>query len=160
MKPLITQFFKYLEDIGEHKIPLTVKLTHPNQFKLTPEDLYVKGDLDLDETTIKFNSFPDNLEVEGSLILGDGARHFTSLPKNLKVGGVLNIFGTNITSLPKGLKVGGYLDLGRTKITSLPNDLEVGGNLYIEDSSLLPKSDNEIRKMAPGIEGKIMREFK
>ena len=82
MDPLYAKFFQYLEDIGEQRVPLIVKLLDPDQFTITPEDLNVKGNLDLSYTSI------------------------TSLPDNLQVGGNLNASYTKITSLPDNLQVG------------------------------------------------------
>ena len=94
MNPLYLKFFQYLEDIGEQRVPLRFKLLNPDQFTITPEDLDIKGDLDLHDTPI------------------------TSLPDNLKVGGDLNLNGTSITSLPNNLQVGGDLGLGYTPLSS------------------------------------------
>lgn len=128
MKPLITQFFKYLEDIGEQKIPLNIKFLNPDYFFSTPEDLTIEGDV-----------FLNNLRI-------------TSLPNNLIVKGYLDISGTKITSLPKGLKVGDGLNLSNTRISSLPKDLELKGSLEINNnSSLFNKSYDEIYQMAPKI---------
>jgi len=131
MNPLHIKFFQYLEDIGERRVPLRVKLSFPDQFTITPEDLDVKGNLDLHDTPI------------------------TSLPDNLKVKGDLNLNGTSITSLPNNLQVGGDLGLGYTKITSLPKNLKVKGNLYLNNTPLSSKTEAEIRQMAPGIKGEI-----
>jgi hypothetical protein len=80
----------------------------------------------------------------------------TSLPNNLQVGRSLYLRNTPITSLPNNLQVGGYLDLANTPITSLPNDLQVGGNLDIAKTPLSKKhTKEEIRKMVPGVKGKI-----
>lgn len=68
MKPLITQFFKYLEDTEGQKTPFKVKLLNPKEFKLTPKDLYVKGDLNLENT--KITSLPRDLKIEGNLEVG------------------------------------------------------------------------------------------
>ena len=98
MKPLITQFFKYLEDTEGQKTPLKVKLLNPKEFKFTPEDLYVKGDLNLYSSPI------------------------TSLPKGLKIEFSLNLIGTNITSLPKGLEVGRNIYLKYTPLAAKSNE--------------------------------------
>ena len=131
MKTKFINFFKYLEDKGEQKIPLKIKFLNPKQFELTPEDLNIKGDLNLSNTPI------------------------TSLPDGLKIGGNLYLAYTKITSLPNDLEVKGGLDLESTPITSLPNDLEVGGYLYLNDTPLSSKTEAEIRQMAPNVKGKI-----
>ena len=131
MNSLYAKFFQYLEDIGEQKIPLNVKFSNLDQFPLTPEDLNVKGNLDLGYTPI------------------------TSLPDNLQVGGDLDLTNILITSLPDNLQVGGDLDLWGTKITSLPDNLKVGGDLFLSKTPLSSKTEAEIRQMAPGIEGEI-----
>ena len=80
MKPFIIQFFKYLEKKEGQKAPLKVKLLNPKEFKLTPDDLKVKGNLDLSNT--KITSLPDNLKVKGYLNLN--STKITFLPDNLK----------------------------------------------------------------------------
>jgi hypothetical protein len=131
MNPI--NFFKYLEKEKGRPIPIEIKLIMG--LPLTPDELNVKGDLNLDETPIKF------------------------LPQGLQVGGYLYLYGTSITSLPQGLKVGGFLDLTNTPITSLPQGLKVGGNLYIKYTPLAQKSDEEIRAMLTTgyIKGEIYR---
>ena len=131
MEPKFVNFFKFLEDKEGKKTPLKIKLLHSKQFEITPEDLDVEGNLNLDSTKI------------------------TSLPNGLKVRGYLSLFDTSITSLPKDLKIRGNLYLSNTKITSLPNGLEVGGNLYLYETPLSSKTETEIRQMAPNIKRKI-----
>jgi hypothetical protein len=84
MQPNIYNFFKFLEDKEGRPIPFKIKLIHAPK-TLTPDDLNVEDNLDLENTPI------------------------TSLPKGLKVGGYLDLENTKITSLPEGLKVGGIL---------------------------------------------------
>jgi hypothetical protein len=80
----------------------------------------------------------------------------TSLPPNLKVGGNLNLTETPIKSLPSGLEVGKSLQLSGTEITSLPNDLIVKKELSLLNTPLSKKITKEqIRKMVPGVKGKI-----
>ena len=88
----ISNLFKFIEDKEGYRTPLKYKLLHDPE-TITPDDLIVKG----------------NLNLSGNAI--------TSLPDNLKVGGDLNLFNTKITSLPDNLKVGGYLDLRNTPIS-------------------------------------------
>jgi len=113
--------FKFLEKQKGKPIPVQVKLILG--LPLTPEELDVKGDLDLSDT--KITSLPQGLKVEGNLLTSD----------------------TKIKSLPQGLKVTVSLFISATKITSLPPDLEVGGNLWIFGTPLAKKSDEEIRAM-------------
>ena len=90
----------------------------------------------------------------GHLDLGN--TETTSLPNNLRVRGNLYLHNTPIKSLPNGLSVGGFLNIDDTPIESLPNDLKVGGNLYLVNTPLSEMYDEyEIRKMVPGVEGKI-----
>ena len=131
METKLINFFKYLEDKGEQKIPLKIKFLNPKQFEITPEDLKVGGTLILSGTPI------------------------TSLPNDLKVGGYLNLRDTKITSLPNGLEVRNNLDLSKSSITSLPKDLKVGGKLYLFNTPLSSKTEAEIRRMTPNIKGKI-----
>jgi hypothetical protein len=140
MNPL--NFFKFLEKQKGIPIPLKVKLIQG--LPITSEDLDVKGNLDIINTSI--TSFPQGLQVKKNLLAA--GTEITSLPKNLKVGGDL-VLGLcyNLTSLPQGLQVGGSLALEETSITSLPPDLKVEKNLWIEGTPLAKKSDEEIRTM-------------
>ena len=131
----IYNLFKFLEDKEGTKTPVKVKFIYASD-TLTPDDLKIKGSLDLMDTPI------------------------TSLPYGLEVGGYLDLRNTKITSLPSGLKVGGFLDLSYSKITSLPNGLEVEGNLELRNTPLSKKyTEEEIRKMIEdkggNVEGKI-----
>ena len=133
MNPL--NLFKFLEKEKGKPIPLIYKLIHG--LPLTPENLVVKGDLDLYETDV------------------------TSLPENLQIGKDLILTDTKIKSLPRGLIVGGHLDLQNTKISFLPPDLQVIRNIYIFETPLERKntSDNKIRAMLTTgyIKGEIKR---
>jgi len=135
------------------------------QDELSPEELKIKGDLQLHYTTIK--SLPDSLEVEGSLYLYSSK--IESLPNNLKVGGNLTLdFSSFIDFLPDNLKVGGNLSIDYTSIKSLPNNLKVGDNLFLEDSKIesLPsdlevgeviyvKDKNQLKKIPKHLKNKI-----
>ena len=94
MEPKFINFFKYLEDKGEQKIPLNIKLLDPKQFELTPEDLNIKGDINLSFDSI--TSLPDGLKVGGTLILNN--TKITSLPNDLKVGRDLSLHDTPLSS--------------------------------------------------------------
>jgi len=132
-----------------------------------------KGNLDLSNTPIQ--SLPPGLEVIGTLDLED-CKNLKSLPPGLKVGSALNLEGTPIQSLPSGLevggglylkntpiqslppglKVGGILHLGNTPIQSLPSDLKVRGLLDLKNTPISKKyTEEEIRKMVPGVKGNI-----
>jgi len=79
-----------------------------------------------------------------------------SLPDGLKVGGYLDLMNTPIQSLPPDLEVGGYLDLDDTPIQSLPPNLKVGGGLNLSNTPISKKyTEEEVRKMVPGVEGHI-----
>lgn len=132
MKPFIKQFFKYLEDTEGKKVPFRAKILHHKEFKFTPEDLKVKGDLNLGFTSI------------------------TSLPDNLEVGGSLNLYFTPIISLPDNLKVRGGLSLENTKITSLPDNLSVGGNLTLSGTPVSKKYTAEEIKAKYNIGGEVI----
>jgi hypothetical protein len=113
---------KFLEKVDNRPIPLLIKLT--KNLPLTPEDLNVKGHLNLSNTPI------------------------TSLPDNLQVGGDLDLSRTPITSLPDNLKVSGDFYLGLTKITSLPDNLKVSGDFYLGLTPLSKQYTKEqIRQM-------------
>jgi hypothetical protein len=139
MNPI--NLFKYLEKEKGKPIPIRLKLIHG--LPVAPEELNVKGDLDLRD--FKMTSLPQGLKVGGYFILNKTS--LTSLPENLEVGSDLNLADTPLTSLPQGLKVGGYLALDNTSISSLPPDLKVEGSLWIEGTPLAKKSDKEIRAM-------------
>jgi len=133
----IYNLFKFLEDKEGKEVPSKVKIVYaPETF--FKENLIIKGDLNLGNTTI--TSLPPGLEVRGTLYLESS--EVASLPENLKVGGNLWLQGTKITTLPKGLEVGAILDLNNTKIESLPEDLKVGKFLYLRNSGVtsLPSS--------------------
>jgi len=100
----IKSFFNFLEKRDNRKAPAKYKFAHEPE-SLTPEDLDVKGDLDLAGTKI------------------------TTLPEGLKVSGDLDLSNTKITSLPEDLKVSGDLYLKNTEITSLPSGIQVGGKI-------------------------------
>ena len=111
-----------------------------------------KGNLILSSTPI--TSLPDNLQVGGDL--GLYGTPITSLPNNLKVGGNLFLENIKLTSLPDNLQVGESLWLRNTPITSLPGNLKVGGSLDLRNTPLSEKySEEEIRKMVPGVKGNI-----
>ena len=144
MKPHIKQFFKFLEKKEDRKIPLRVKISNPRDFKLSPEDLDVKGNLNLFRTNI--TSLPNNLTIKGSLFLM--TTPIQSLPNNLEVGGSLHLQFTPIQSLPNNLEVGEDLWLNGTSIKLLPGDLKVGGSLYINRTPLAKNyTEGQIRSM-------------
>jgi hypothetical protein len=129
--PNIYNLFRFLEDKEGTKTPLMAKLIHAPD-TLTPDDLKIKGSLNLMNTKI------------------------TSLPSDLKVDGNLDLSNTPIISLPDGLKVGGYLNLYNTKITSLPDGLKVGGSLSLSNTPLSNQyREKEIRKMIEDKGGNI-----
>jgi hypothetical protein len=82
-KETIKSIFNFLEEKEKKIAPLKWKIV--NNEPLTEEELNVKGNLNLSDTSI------------------------TSLPEGLVVDGDLNLSRTEIESLPKGLKV--YQDL-------------------------------------------------
>ena len=133
-KETLKRIFNFLEEKGEHIIPLPVKIKLA--MPIAKEELNVKGDLDLRSFIIK------------------------SLPKGLKIDGELDLNRSEITSLPRGLIVGGDLNLHMCKnITSLPEGLKVGGDIIIKRTLLEEYSDNQLREMIkPGfIKGEIFR---
>lgn len=132
-------FFKFIENKEpEYRAPLKFRLKHyPDD--ITKEDLHVKGDFLLNnggdgDQDKDITSLPDGMTVDGKFY----ADHYlTSLPDNLTVGEDLMIpFNKYISSLPKNLKVEGNLHMWKTPLAEK----------YTEE---------EIRKMAPGIKGKI-----
>ena len=130
----IKNFFKFLKDKEGKNPPLRYKFIY-DQESLTPEDLNVKGNLNL------------------------GDSKMISLPNNLTVGGNLNLENSSIISLPDNLKVGGDLYLWNTRIISLPNNLQVGMDLYIYYTPLAKKyTKEEIKRMIEDKEGKVKGE--
>jgi hypothetical protein len=135
----IYNFFKFIESKEpEYKTPLKTKLMLvPNE--ITKEDLHVKGDFFL-------NDDGDN----------DRYKDITSLPDGMTVDG--HFWGDDyLTSLPDNLTVGKNLYIPYNKdISSLPKDLKVEGNFIIYNTLLAKKyTEEELKKMAPGIKGKI-----
>jgi hypothetical protein len=124
MKQHIKQFFEFLEKKEDKRIPLKAKLLNPKDYKIDPEDLNVKGSLDLIGTPIQ------------------------SLPDNLTVQGTLHLLRTPIQSLPDNLKVGRWLVLKKTAIDSIPNNLKVGEVLFLVETPLAKKyTEEQIRSM-------------
>jgi len=122
-----------------------------------PENLYkisndltiiIDGKLDFYHQK-RVTSLPDNLIVKGSLDL-DGTS-ITSLPDNLIVKDWLDIRGTNITSLPDDLSVGSDLVIRGTKIDKLPDNLKVFGLIFVENETQLKNvpSHLEVRITLP-----------
>jgi len=155
-KEQLKKIVKFLEEKGEHRIPLKFKLL--NNIPLIEEDLNVEGDLDLSQSEIE--SLPEGLKISGDLDLS--YTYIRSLPKGLKVGGHLDLTESDIEFLPKGLEVGGDLILdGCANIKTLPKGLKVGNNLELIGITLGEDyDDDELRKMIkPGfIKGRINAE--
>jgi hypothetical protein len=131
-KETINNIFEFIKKNDNKNKPLRWKLI--NNEPLTEEELNVKGNLNLSDTSI------------------------TSLPEGLVVDGDLNLSRTEIESLPNDLIVEGELWLRRCKnLKSLPKGLKVYQDLYISMSSMEHYSDDEIREMIkPGyINGEI-----
>jgi hypothetical protein len=118
----IYNLFKFIENKEpQYKSPFAAKLTYEPEI-LTPEDLNVKGDLNLEKNDQIF-SLPNNLKVEGNLNLKGSSIRF--LPDNLKVGGDLDLSRAyNIDSLPENLEAN-KLNLYQTKIKTIPSSLKV-----------------------------------
>ena len=110
---------------------------------ITKEDLHVKGSF---ETCRFYNDDGDDADYEG----------LSSLPDGMTIDGHLSV-GKDLESFPNNLTVRKSLVIfGGNKISSLPKDLKVKGDLTLwKNSSLSKYSEEEIRKMAPGIKGKI-----
>lgn len=119
---------------------------------LLPDNLTVKGDLDLFHKRIR--NLPKGLIVEGNLsieatdisvlpsdlivkgCLSAGLTHLECLPDTLSFENDLLLSNTKITRLPDSLKVCGFLFLGGSSIQSLPNGLTVNGDLDISGTSI------------------------
>jgi hypothetical protein len=147
MKQHIKQFFNFLEKKENRKVPLRAKLLNPKDYEIGPEDLNVKGDVYLGNTSVTL--LPDNLTVGGDLELL--RTPMKELPDSLKVGGSLYLSHNPIQSLPDNLTVNGFLVLTNIAIDSIPNNLKVGKGLYakgvrVNGSPLAQKyTEEEIR---------------
>jgi hypothetical protein len=93
----IKNFFKFLEDKEGKNPPLIFKLLY-DQESITPEDLDIRGSLDLEHT--QEIQLPDNLEIRGDLYLS--SRELSSLPDNLYVGGDIYIYYTPLSDKDDG----------------------------------------------------------
>jgi hypothetical protein len=127
MKPHIEDFFEFLEKKENKPIPLKVRLANSDHYKISPEELNIEGDLDLEGRRIR--QLPDNLKVGGSLNLENTL--IEQLPDNLKVEGTLYLEQATIEQLPDNLKVGGDLHLEGSTIKQFPNNLKVGRSLFL-----------------------------
>ena len=144
MKPHIKQFIEFLKKKEGREVPLEVKLLNPKDFKITPEELNVKGSLDLDETRIQ--SLPDNLKIKRNLNLS--RTPIQSLPDNLRVGWSLDLSYSKIKSLPNNLEVGKNLHLDFTQIESIPNNLTVRDTIFFQNTPLSDEyTEEEIESM-------------
>ena len=134
----VLNFFKFLEDKADRRVPIKVKLIHAPE-SLSQEELVISGNLNLERS--KVTSLPNNLKVKGSLFLSKSS--ITTLPDNLEVGAGeftgLYLDKTKITSLPDNLKVDGSLFLDDSKISSIPNNLQVEGSLTFPRTPLSDK---------------------
>lgn len=144
MKKHIAQFFKFLQDKEGKPAPLKVMYGNANVFKLTKEELNVKGTLDLSITNIK--ELPQGLKVGTNLNL-EGCTSLKELPQGLNVGSHLSLHGcTSLKELPQDLQVGGSLYLGGcTSLKELPQDLQVGWSLWLNGCTSLEKLPQGLR---------------
>ena len=62
----VYNFFKFLEDKADRRVPLRLKLLNDPE-SITEKDLYVKGTLDLENTNIEI--LPDNLALPCVIII-------------------------------------------------------------------------------------------
>jgi hypothetical protein len=143
-----------------------------------PDNIKIKGDLDISEAydvsiklpnnlTVggnlngwdsKLYSIPNNLTVKGNLDVSNDS--IEQIGSNLTVGGNLGLSHTTVRRLPNNVTVGGDLIIQHTYLESLPKDLKVGGTLYLNKVPLYDKlsplySDDEIKQMikksTPGV---------
>jgi hypothetical protein len=113
MEQQTVNFFTFLKNKVNRDFPFKVKLAIAPEL-INKEDLLVKGDLNLQDSTIQV--LPDNLNVEGTLYLD--RTPIKTLPKNLKVGKNLSLTSTNVEKLPRDLEVGGYLNIRSTPLAN------------------------------------------
>ena len=139
-KETIRKIFDFLEEKEGHKTPFLWKWVNN---ELTKEDLNIKGDLNLEFSTI--TSLPNGMRVEGKLwLLGS---LIESLPEGLYVEDSFSLSHTNIELLPDNLYVGNNLFFRHSDIEEIPKNLYVGGNLSIGESFLAKKyTDEQIRR--------------
>jgi hypothetical protein len=117
----LKNIFNFIE-VNEKK--LSIKWKMMNKIPFTKEQLYVKGDLDLQGEDIE--QLPAGLYVKRNLLLN----------------------ATPIKKLPKGLRVGGDLQLQDCEnLKSLPKDLKVRGNIWLGGTPLGRMSDEKILNM-------------
>jgi hypothetical protein len=140
-KETIIKIIEFLEKEENKPKPFAykVKINHP----FTEEELNIKGDLDLNQSSIE--SLPNGLRVKGHLwLFGSGIK---TLPEGLYVDGWMDVSHTYIKSLPDNLYVGGHLWFKYSSIGEIPKNLYVGGELDIEETPLAKKyTDEEIRR--------------
>ena len=139
-KETLKRIFDFLEENDDIKTPFLWKWVNN---ELTKEDLNIKGNLNLEFTTV--TSLPNGMRVEGKLwLLGS---EINSLPEGLYVKDSFNLSHTNIELLPDNLYVGGDLWFKYSNIGEIPKNLYVGGELDIEETPLAKKyTDGEIRR--------------
>jgi hypothetical protein len=137
----LKKIIEFLEKEENRQKPFAykVKINHP----LTEEELNIKGDLNLNQSSIE--SLPNGLRVKGHLwLFGSDIK---TLPEGLEVGGWMDVSHTYIESLPDNLHVGGHLWFKYSNIGEIPKNLYVGGELDIEETPLAKKyTDAEIRR--------------
>jgi hypothetical protein len=135
-------------------------LDNCKQLTELPNELYVDGPADL--TNLNITNLPYKLHVEGYLDL-DYCVELTKLSSMLYVGGTLNLNDcVKIKELPDNLYVGGVLGIVSTQIQDFPNNLFVGEDINITNTPLAKKyTDDEIRRNVNlnggKFEGKIIR---
>jgi hypothetical protein len=102
---------------------------------------------DLDGFSWELKYLPDNLYVKGKLDL-ENCDAFRLLPNNLQVAHDLNLNNcAELETLPDGLYVGGDLNLRYcTALKTVPDDLQVKGDVYI-DSPFAPLSPEVVKKL-------------
>ena len=155
MKAHVAKFFQFLEDKEGKNAPLRVKLLNPDKYKITKDDLNVKGNLNLSDANIK--SLPEGLRVGNDLDLSN-CTSLTSLPNGLHIGEALYLTNcTSLKSLPDNLYVGGTLLLADcTSLTSLPTGLKVGRHLNLRYTPLAEMyNTDEIRDMIKATGGYV-----
>ena len=125
MKPHVVKFLQFLEAKEGKNAPLKYKLLNPDKFKITKDDLIVKGDLYLSNTNI--TSLPDDLQISGDLYLNN-CTSLQSLPDGLKAG--WNLLLKN-TPLAKMYSAGEIRDIIES------NGGYVNGTIYIQNNKEL-----------------------
>ena len=114
-------------------------LSHCHELTELPEELHVRGDLNIEHSNIK--ALPKGLVVDGSVNGAESA--VIGIGPNVRIRGDLNLNGTRLHKLPADLRVGGNISLVGSRVVAIPH------NLTIKQSLLLART--HIRELPAGL---------